>query len=71
MSHHPPAFSHLVDPLDADDWLKAIGKMDITQCNDKEKVLYASGRREGVAFDWWDAYTTAHEDANAITWQEF
>jgi hypothetical protein len=55
MSHHPPAFSHSVDPLDIDDWLKAIGKMDISQCNDKEKVLYASRRLEGVAFDWWDA----------------
>jgi hypothetical protein len=31
MSHHPPAFSHSVDPLDADDWLKVIGKkLDIT-----------------------------------------
>jgi hypothetical protein len=31
MSHHPPAFCHSVYPLDADDWLKVIGKMlDIT-----------------------------------------
>jgi hypothetical protein len=31
MSHHPPAFSHAVDPLDADDWLKVIvKKLDIT-----------------------------------------
>jgi hypothetical protein len=35
MSHHPPTFSHAVDPLDANDWLKVIGKkLDITQCND-------------------------------------
>jgi membrane protease subunit (stomatin/prohibitin family) len=35
MSHHLPAFSHVVDPLDAYDWLKVIGKkLDITQCND-------------------------------------
>jgi hypothetical protein len=35
MSHHPPAFSHAVDPSDADGWLKVIGKkLDITQCND-------------------------------------
>jgi hypothetical protein len=48
MSHHPPAFSHSVDPLDADDWLKVISKkLDITQCNDREKVLYASGRLRG------------------------
>jgi hypothetical protein len=47
MSHHPPAFSHAVDPLDVDDWLKGIGKkLDITQCNDREKVLYALGRLE-------------------------
>jgi hypothetical protein len=26
MIHHPPAFSHAVDPLDVDDWLKVIGK---------------------------------------------
>jgi hypothetical protein len=52
MSHHPPAFSHSIDPLDADDWLKVIGKkLDITQCNDREKVLYASGRLEGAASD--------------------
>ena len=72
MSHHPPAFSHAMDPLDADDWLKVIGKkLDITQCNDREKVLYASGRLEGAASDWWDAFTAAHANADAITWQEF
>jgi hypothetical protein len=61
-----------VDPLDADDWLKTINKMlNITQCNDREKVLYASGRLEGATSDWWDAYTTAHAAADTITWQEF
>jgi hypothetical protein len=72
MSHHPPAFSHAVDPLDADDWLKVIRKkLDITQCNDREKVLYASGRLEGATSDWWYAFIAAHANANAITWQEF
>jgi hypothetical protein len=33
--------------------------------------LYASGRLEGAASDWWDAFTTAHANADAITWQEF
>jgi hypothetical protein len=72
MSHHPPTYSHSVDPLDADDWLKTINmKLNITQCNDREKVLYASGRLEGAAADWWDAYTVAHAAADTITWQEF
>jgi len=69
MSHHPPTFSHSVDPLDADDWLKVINKkLDITHCNDREKVLYAAGILEGAASDWWDAYVAAHADANTITW---
>jgi hypothetical protein len=72
MSHHPPAFSHAVHPLDADDWLKVIGKkLDITQCNDREKVLYALGRLKGVVSDRWDAFTAAHANADTITWQEF
>jgi hypothetical protein len=72
MSHHPPTFSHLVDPLDDDDWLKVIGKkLDITQCNAREKVLYASRRLEGAASDWWDAFAAAHTNAYTITWQEF
>ena len=72
MSHKPPTFSHAPDPLQADDWIKTVEKMlNIAQCTDREKVLYASERLEGTAADWWDAYTTAHADANTITWQEF
>ena len=72
MSHHPPTYSHSVDPLDADDWLKVISKkLEITQCNDCEKVLYALGCLEGSAADWWNAYTTAHANVDAITWEEF
>ena len=71
MSHSPPTFSHSPDPLHADDWLKTIEKMlNIVQCTDREKVLYASGRLEGTAADWWDAYTAAHANANTITWVE-
>jgi hypothetical protein len=45
--------------------------LNITQCNDREKVLYASGRLEGATTDWWDAYTTAHAAVDTITCQEF
>ena len=41
---HPPIFKHSTNPLQADDWLRAIERqLEITQCDDKEKVLYASG----------------------------
>jgi hypothetical protein len=33
--------------------------------------LYASKRLEGATSDWWDAFTAAHANADAITWQEF
>jgi hypothetical protein len=49
MSHKPPTFASSPDPLDADDWLKSVEKMlNIAQCTDREKVLYASGRLTGL-----------------------
>jgi hypothetical protein len=72
MSHKPPTFPSSPDPLHVDDWLKSVEKMmNIVQCSDWEKVLYASGRLIGPAVDWWDSYTAAHDDANNITWAEF
>jgi hypothetical protein len=39
----PPTFSHSVEPMDADDWLKTIEKkLQVVQCNNCEKVLFAS-----------------------------
>jgi hypothetical protein len=72
MSHKPSTFASSPDPLDADDWLKSIEKMlNIAQCSDREKVLYASGRLTGPATDWWDSYIAAHNAADTITWAEF
>ena len=72
MSHKPLSFANSSDPLNADDWLKFVEKMlNISQCSDREKVLYASTRLTGPAADWWDSYTTAHDAADTITWAEF
>jgi hypothetical protein len=72
MSHKPPTFSSSLDPLHADDWLKSVEKiLNIAQCSNREKVLYASGRLTSPAVDWWDSYTAAHDAANNITWAEF
>jgi hypothetical protein len=72
MSHNPPTFSSSPDPLHADDRLKSVEKMlNIAQCTDREKVLYASGRLPGPTTDWWDSYYAAHAAANTITWEEF
>jgi hypothetical protein len=45
--------------------------LNIAQCSDREKVLYASGRLTGPAADWWDSYTAAHDAVDTITWAEF
>jgi hypothetical protein len=72
MSHKPPTFASSPDPLHADDWLKLVEKMlNIAQCSDREKVLYAFGSLTGPTTDWWDSYTVAHDAANTITWAEF
>jgi hypothetical protein len=68
MCHKPPTFSNSLGPLQGDDWLKSMEKMlNIAQCTDREKMLYASGRLTGPAVDWWDAYCAAHATANTIS----
>jgi hypothetical protein len=72
MSHRPPVLTHAADPLDADDYLKTVGKMlTTTQCDDREKVLFAAGQLQGTTGAWWDAYVVTHATPDAITWQEF
>jgi hypothetical protein len=66
------SFSHCMESLDADDWLKTVKKkLQIVQCNNREKVLLASHQLVGPIADWWDAYVEAHEEPNSINWNEF
>jgi hypothetical protein len=68
----PPTFSHSIEPMYADDWLKAIEKkLQVVQCNNREKVIFASHQLEGPTADWWDTYIEAHEEPKSINWQEF
>jgi hypothetical protein len=72
MSHHPPTYSYSTDTLDVDEWLKTVTKkLETTQCTDREMVLYTADRLEGLATEWWNAYTVAHVVPSTITWQEF
>jgi hypothetical protein len=48
----PPIFSHSMEPMDADDWLKTVEKkLQVVQCNNREKVLLASHQLIGPAAD--------------------
>jgi hypothetical protein len=65
-------YSHSIEPLDADDWLKTIDKkLQVFQCTNQERVLFASHQLVGPAVDWWDTYVKAHEEPETINWQEF
>ena len=68
----PPTFSSSTEPMDADDWLRAIGKkLDIAQCTDRERVMFASHQLNGPASEWWDNFCISHANAQDITWTEF
>jgi hypothetical protein len=60
------------DPLEANDWLKAIEKkLMIAQCTDQVKVHFAAHQLYGPAADWWDVHSASHPNAEAITWDQF
>jgi hypothetical protein len=46
-------------------------KLDMVQCNDREKVLFASGQLVGAASEWWNSYIDEHEQAQSIVCKEF
>jgi hypothetical protein len=54
--------------MDADDWLKFVEKkMQVVQCNNREKVLLVSHQLSGPTANWWDAYVVAQENPRAST----
>jgi hypothetical protein len=68
----PPTFSNSIEPTDANDQLKTVEKkLQVVQCNNREKVLLASHQLTGPVADWWDAYVEAHEEPDTINWNEF
>jgi hypothetical protein len=63
----PPIFSYAVELMDADDWLKSNEKkLQVVQCNNREKVLLASHQLSGPIADRWDVYVEAHEEPESI-----
>jgi hypothetical protein len=58
--------------MDADDRLKTVEKkLQLVQCNNREKVLLASHQLICPTTDWWGVYIEAHEELDNINWNEF
>jgi hypothetical protein len=58
--------------MNANDWLKSVEKkLQVVQCNSREKVLLDSHQFSGPAVDRWDACMEAHAEPESINWPEF
>jgi hypothetical protein len=63
----PPSFSNTTEHLEAEEWITTIEKkFDMAQCNDRQKVLYASGLLLGAALEWWNSYIDEHENHKVL-----
>jgi hypothetical protein len=57
--------------MEAEDCLKGVEKkLVITQCTNREKVLFAVHQLFGMATNWWETYYSTHTDVNSIMWNE-
>ena len=60
----PPKFSYADDPLESDDWLRAMGKkLELARVDEQDKVPFATHYLEGPANVWWDNQKDARGDA--------
>ncbi|XP_066162141.1 uncharacterized protein, partial [Oryza sativa Japonica Group] len=63
----PPTFSSTTNPMEANDWLRAIEKkLNLLQCNDREKVAFATHQLQGPASAWWDNYVATRLGATEL-----
>ncbi|XP_073353745.1 uncharacterized protein [Aegilops tauschii subsp. strangulata] len=68
----PPSFSQVVDPLEADDWLRTIEKkLEISRTEEADKVSFATHYLEGAATIWWDNAKAMWPADDEITWDKF
>ena len=68
----PPTFSSTTNPVEAGDWLHTIEKkLELLQCTDQEKVVFASHQLQGPASEWWDHFRMNRAEGQPITWAEF
>ncbi|XP_020168047.1 uncharacterized protein [Aegilops tauschii subsp. strangulata] len=68
----PPTFSQVIDPLEADDWLRTIEKkLEIAYTKEVDKVPFATHCLEGAAALWWDNAKAMWPADDEITWAKF
>ncbi|XP_058775978.1 uncharacterized protein LOC131650279 [Vicia villosa] len=55
----PPEFAGGLDPVVAHDWLASMERIfQAIQCNEEEKVIFATQKMKGPALRWWNTAST-------------
>src|SRR6266508_6337040 len=69
---HPPIFSKVEDPLEADSWLRLMeAKFELLNCTEEQKTLFATHQLRGPAASWWETYLAIQPAGYRVPWMEF
>ena len=68
----PPQFSFAKEPLEADDWLRAMErKFAALHVPEAEHVNFATYLLSGSAGAWWESHMSMSAAGHVFTWAEF
>ena len=68
----PPNFSQVIDPLEADGWLRTMEKkLEIACTEEADKVLFVTHYLDEAAPIWWDNAKAMWPTDEEITWIKF
>jgi hypothetical protein len=72
LATHPPVFADVIDPLEADSWLRTTeSKFGLLHCTKYQKTLYAAQQHRGTAGAWWASYIANLPIDHHVPWGEF
>ncbi|XP_066344180.1 uncharacterized protein [Miscanthus floridulus] len=69
---HPPTFTLLAEPLNAEHWLRILEhKFLLLTVTNEQKVHFVAQQLLGSASAWWDTFNAMQQPDHRVTWQEF
>jgi hypothetical protein len=72
LNTRPLPFASAPEPMDAEDWLlDTERKLNTMNCNNSEKLRYATHLLCGPTAAWWDNIVAIHPPGRVFTWDEF
>jgi hypothetical protein len=72
VARHHPVFADMTDPLKANYWLHVTeSKFRLLISSELQNILFAAQQRCGSTSAWWATYTTALQDNQKVSRNEF